>query len=219
MTARFGSFELDSQRRQLSRTGQLLHLTPKSFDLLLMLVEAAPRVVRKAEIHEHLWPSGVVTDATLASLVKEIRRALESDPAQPPMIRTVHRVGYALDVPVTRAAPALGGEHWLLAGGRRMALAQGENIIGRDPGAQVWLDHATLSRRHARLTVHPGFAVLEDLGSKNGTHVDGNPLDGPATLHSGASFACGQLQFTYHQPGIIAPTASVMGYPGPMPEP
>ena len=66
MAARFGSFELDPQRRQLSREGQVQHLTPKAFDLLWLLVEASPRVVPKSEIHQALWPAGVVTDATLA---------------------------------------------------------------------------------------------------------------------------------------------------------
>lgn len=76
MTIRFGSFELDPQRRQLAREGQVQHLTPKAFDLLVLLVQTAPRVVPKSEIHQALWPSGVVTDATLAGLVKEVRRAL-----------------------------------------------------------------------------------------------------------------------------------------------
>ena len=75
--ARFGTFELDSQRRQLRRGEQDLHLTPKAFDLLSLLIDAAPRVVPKSELHQRLWPSGVVTDATLVGLVKEIRRVLE----------------------------------------------------------------------------------------------------------------------------------------------
>ena len=61
----------------LLATGEPVHLTPKAFDLLSLLVEAAPRVVPKREIHERLWRGGVVTDATLVGLVKEIRRALD----------------------------------------------------------------------------------------------------------------------------------------------
>jgi DNA-binding winged helix-turn-helix (wHTH) protein len=216
MTACFGSFELDSQRRQLSRAGQLLHLTPKSFDLLLLLVEAAPRVVTKAEIHGRLWPAGVVTDATLVGLVKEVRRVLADHSPQAPIIRTAHRVGYALDLPVVHAhAGASRDSHWLVAGERRLALVAGENIIGRDPAAHVWLDHATLSRRHARLTVQGTHAVLQDLGSKNGTSFAGTVLTGAVTLRSGDAFACGQLAFTYRQAGSAAPTATIMGYIGP----
>lgn len=208
MTARFGPFELDPQRRQLSREGQVQHLTPKAFDLLLLLIDAAPRVVPKSEIHECLWPSGVVTDATLAGLVKEIRRALSDTAEESPIIRTAHRVGFAFDAPVTRTAAVHRDGHWLIAMDRRIALADGENIIGRDPAANVWLDYATISRRHARLTVTATHTVLEDLGSKNGTSIHGTPLTGTATLRNGDEFACGQLVITYRKSSADVPTAT-----------
>lgn len=214
MTARFGSFELDFQRRQLTGQGEVLHLTPKAFDLLWLLVESAPRVVAKTEIHRHLWPAGAVTDATLVGLVKEIRRVLADNSPDKPIIRTVHRVGYACDLPVVHASTrTVRDNHWLMAAGRRIALVAGENLIGRDPSAHVWLEHATLSRRHARLTVHATHAVLEDLGSKNGTSVGGVVLTAPATLRNGDEFACGQLMMTYRQAGASAPTATVQGRP------
>lgn len=212
MTARFGPFELDPGRRQLSREGQVLHLTPKAFDLLLLLVEAAPRVVPKSGIHQQLWPAGVVTDATLAGLVKEIRRALSDEERERPIIRTAHRIGYAFDAPVTHTPSAIHesrDSHWLIARDRRFSLAGGENIIGRDPAAQVWLDYSTVSRRHARVTVRAtGEAVLEDLGSKNGTSIGGMPVTGPATLRNGDEFACGQLVIVYRQSGAELPTAT-----------
>jgi DNA-binding winged helix-turn-helix (wHTH) protein len=209
MAIRFGSFELDSQRRQLSREGQVQHLTPKAFDLLLLLVQAAPRVVPKSEIHQALWPSGVVTDATLVGLVKEIRRALSDTGEDSPIIRTAHRVGYAFEAPIlTDAPPVSPDRHWLVAMNRRFALVEGENIIGRDPAANVWLDYATISRRHARLTVLATGTVLEDLGSKNGTSFGGVPLTGRATLKNGDEFACGQLVFTYRESSAESPTAT-----------
>src|SRR5690606_22161358 len=48
----------------------------------------------------HLWPNGVVTDATLVGLVKELRRALSDDTPGSPIIRTVQRVGYAFNTPL-----------------------------------------------------------------------------------------------------------------------
>jgi DNA-binding winged helix-turn-helix (wHTH) protein len=89
--ARFGSFVLDSARRQLRRNGSVVHLTPKAFDLLAMLVAEAPRVVPKAELHERLWPGTFVTDATLVGLVKEVRRALDDRDPAAPLVRTAHR--------------------------------------------------------------------------------------------------------------------------------
>lgn len=212
MTTRFGSFELDPPRRQLTRDGQVLHLTPKAFDLLLLLVDAAPRVVMKAEIHQHLWPSGVVTDATLVGLVKEIRRALAGGAED--AIRTVHRMGYAFDLPVARASEAARDSHWLVAGERRIALVEGENVIGRDPAANVRLDYSTVSRRHARVTVLATQTLLEDLGSKNGTTLGGVALTGAAALRDGDQFACGHLLITYRQSSAELPTATQVSHVG-----
>ena len=209
--ARFGTFELDSQRRQLRRGEQDLHLTPKAFDLLSLLVDAAPRVVPKSELHQRLWPAGVVTDATLVGLVKEIRRVLEDTDPQVPLIRTAHRVGYAFDAPVTRAPPqAPRLSHWLIVGERRIALMEGENIIGRDPDASVCLDFATVSRRHARLVVTSTGTVLEDLASKNGTSVEGTRITASQPLRNGQQFSCGHLDMTYRESGAGLPTATQM---------
>ena len=206
--AQFGTYELDSQRRQLRRAGQELHLRPKAFDLLSLLVDAAPRVVPKAELHQRLWPSGVVTDATLVALVKEIRQVLKDTAAEEPLIRTVHRVGYAFDALVNRAPQAPRLSRWLIVGERRIALMEGENIIGRDPDVNVWLDFATVSRRHARLQVTSTGTVLEDLASKNGTSVDGTRITAPQLLRNGQRFACGSLDVTYRESGAALPTAT-----------
>ncbi|HEY8520725.1 MAG TPA: FHA domain-containing protein [Gammaproteobacteria bacterium] len=195
---RFGSFELDTLRRQLFFDGRPVHLTPKAFDLLSILVDAAPRVVSKAELHERLWPRVAVTDATLSGLVKEVRRAIAAhDPLLDP-IRTAHRFGYAMDVPVTRATPAV--SRWLVVGDRRMPLLPGENLIGRDPAAAVWLDSPLVSRRHARIVVHD-TAVLEDLGSKNGTSVRGAPVKSAVVLRNGDCIVFGGLLGAYREAG------------------
>jgi DNA-binding winged helix-turn-helix (wHTH) protein len=205
---RFGSFELDSRRRQLLHEGCETHLTPKAFDLLSLLVEAAPRVVTKSELHQRLWPNGIVSDATLVGLVKEIRRALADRNRTAPVIRTVNRVGYAFNAPIVREPTRTGVSRWLIAGRRRIALIDGENVIGRDPDANIWLDYATVSRRHARLVVSDTATVLEDLGSKNGTTVDGAPLTATITLRSGDRFMCGQILLVYHESNVGMPTAT-----------
>jgi DNA-binding winged helix-turn-helix (wHTH) protein len=208
---RFGSFELDSGRRQLLRDGRETHLTPKAFDLLCLLIDAAPRVVPKAELHQRLWPNGVVSDATLVGLVKEIRRALADHDRTAPLIRTAHRVGYAFNAPVVRRPPEPRMSRWLMAGRRRIALVDGENVVGRDPEASVWLDDSTISRRHARLVVSDTGTVLEDLGSKNGTTVGGVRLTAAVTLHNGDRFACGQILVTYRESDLGLPTATQVG--------
>jgi DNA-binding winged helix-turn-helix (wHTH) protein len=208
VTARFGSFELDSARRQLFREGREIHLTPKAFDLLSLLVEAAPAVVSKAKLHEQLWRNGVVSDAALNGLIKEIRRALHDRDRDSPLIRTAHRVGYALNAPIERVAAKSSGDRWLLLGERRVALVDGDNVIGRDPNVHVQLNYSTVSRRHARLVVTQASAVLEDLGSKNGTTIGGVRLDQPVTLRSGDRFACGPVLITYSESSAGQPTVT-----------
>jgi len=185
VTVQFGAFALYSDRRQLLRDGVEVHLTPKAFDLLALLIDRAPAVVAKTEIHKRLWPDSFVSDATLLGLVKEVRRALR-DNRDRPLIRTAHRVGYAFvgaattDAPPATQPPAQ--THWLVVGTRRIALRDGVNVIGRDPDAAVWLDVSGVSRRHARIILENGTASLEDLGSKNGTLVADRPVTGRVAL-------------------------------------
>ena len=183
-SARFGAFAFHPDRRQLLRDGSEVHLTPKAFDLLALLIEKAPAVVSKTDIHAHLWPGTFVSDATLVGLVKEVRRVLRHD-SESEFIRTAHRVGYAF-VPPTEGSPtgtSAAVTHWLVSGTRRITLAEGVNVIGRDPEAKVWLDVSGVSRRHAQITVENDAATLEDLGSKNGTlHAD-RPVRGQVALH------------------------------------
>ena len=73
MVVRFGSFSLATDSRRLTRGGEHLHLTPKAFDLLALLIDAAPRVVPKSELHARLWPDSFVADTTLVGLVKAQR--------------------------------------------------------------------------------------------------------------------------------------------------
>lgn len=213
MTVRFGSCELDAARRQLLRDGRETHLTPKAFELLILLVDAAPRVVKKAELHERLWPNGIVSDAMLVGLIKEIRRALDDRNKAMPMIRTVHRVGYAFAAPLTRAPRQPSVSRWLVTGERRIVLIDGDNVIGRDPEANVQLDYATVSRRHARVVVTATSTVLEDLGSKNGTTIGGTKLAAPVELRDGDRFACGQVLLVYRESRAGFPTATHVDIP------
>lgn len=205
---RFGSFVLDPDRRRLSRDGAELHLTPKAFALLTLLVDAAPRVVSKRELHERLWPNGIVSDANLVGLVKEIRRALDDYDDDAPMIRTVHRIGYAFETPLAPDSARPAASCWLVVAEQRIRLVEGENILGRDPQADVHLDHETVSRRHARLFIGPTGATLEDLASKNGTMLDGKLLTQPTALRNGDRFACGRVPLTYHESRTGHPTVT-----------
>jgi DNA-binding winged helix-turn-helix (wHTH) protein len=203
---RFRSFVLDESRRQLTRDGRELHLTPKAFDALVLLVDAAPRVVRKSELHDRLWPNGIVSDASLVGLVGEIRRALGDHDLGTRIIRAVPRVGYAFDAPVAtehaRSATHEARVHakrWLVWRARRVSLTEGENLIGRDPTSRLWLDYSTVSRRHARIVLSEAGALLEDLGSKNGTKVGGARVTKPIMLRDGDHLGFGKMLVTYRE--------------------
>jgi hypothetical protein len=189
-TARFSGFRLDAAARRLTRNGEDVHLTPKAFDLLCLLVSEAPRVVPKAELHQRLWPDTFVSDATLTGLVKEVRKALDQQ-GQSSCIRTAHGVGYAFAPAEGRRRPMPRARHWLLVAGRTIVLVEGENLIGRDPGAAVCLEFAGVSRRHARVVLSNGGATLEDLGSKNGTRLGDDVITSPVGLRDGDSIRVG----------------------------
>jgi DNA-binding winged-HTH domains len=215
VTARFGPFTLDTALRQLTRDGAPVHLTPKAFDLLSLLAATAPRVVTKAELHERLWPDTYVSDATLAGLVKELRRSLEDTDAASPIIRTAHRVGYALCVNVEEAQPAQTPAkwHWLVIRNKRVALREGENLVGRDPASQVWLSSSSVSRRHARILISADSVTLTDLGSKNGTKIADTPAVRPMPIKDGDCISFGSVNAVYRasSAGMSTETAGRSG--------
>lgn len=197
--SRFGPFTLDVERRRLGRRGDEVHLTPKAFDLLHLLVSEAPRVIAKGELHDRLWPGTFVSDATLAGLIKELRKALDDRDASAPIIRTMHRVGYALacDVEHGSGAERADSGHWLVTADKRFPLRAGENVIGRDPASVVWLDATAVSRRHARIAIGETGAQLEDLGSKNGTRVRDETVVNTVPLRDGDRIVIGNVPLIY----------------------
>ena len=199
MRLRFGPFILDTETRQLLRDGSELHLSPKAFDLLARLIEHEPRVLEKTELLARIWPDTYVVEANLNVLIGEIRRALGDSVRQPRFIRTVHGVGYAFcgiatDVPkwpAARPTPC-----WVVAKDRTVRLADGENIVGRDPESAVWLDSDSVSRRHARIVVDSADrrVSLDDLASKNGTRVRGERVRERVALFDGDELVFGNVR-------------------------
>jgi DNA-binding winged helix-turn-helix (wHTH) protein len=203
----FDGFVLDRDRRLLTREGEVLHLTPKAFDLLALLVDQAPRVVTKRELHERLWKETFVSDATLVGVVKELRRVLDDRSSDRPIIRTAHRVGYAFCRSVdgsTAAGPVLA--HWVIVDQRRIMLRQGENAIGRDPASTVCLDSSAVSRRHACIVIDSRGVRLVDLGSKNGTKIGDRAVVGESPLRDGDSVNIGPSRLVYRTSAAGATT-------------
>jgi len=207
----FGAFLLDRDTRQLLRGKRPIHLEPKAFDLLLTLVTERPKVLSKTALQQHLWPETFVAESNLSNLVGEIRAALGDRPRAPRFIRTAHGFGYAFcgnatAVPGPPGKPAGHPRCWLAWGKRRLPLSIGENILGRDADIEVQLDASTVSRRHARLLITAESAVIEDLGSKNGTFIDDRRVTRSVPLANGDAIRIGSLLVTFHRPTISAST-------------
>ncbi|MBV8817335.1 MAG: tetratricopeptide repeat protein [Acidobacteriaceae bacterium] len=89
-----GDVEIDTARVAVRRGGEERNLRPKTFRLLVYLIEHRARLVPKEELIEQLWPGIAVSDGALAQCVSDIRRALNEDPRHPKFIRTAARLGY-----------------------------------------------------------------------------------------------------------------------------
>ncbi len=201
MELHFGPFTLDTLTRQLRRGADEIHISPKAFALLLELVERRPEALTKEALQEFLWPDTFVVERNLANLVAEIRAALEDNVRQPRFIRTLHGFGYAFCGTVA-GDPAAEGPRVvapcvLVYRGRLYPLAEGENVLGREGDAALWFDSTSVSRRHARIVVTNGKALLEDLASKNGTFLGDVRVSAPVPLEDGAEIRLGSLRVRF----------------------
>src|SRR5262249_10993234 len=100
----FGDYALDMRRCELCRTGMLIPLRPKVFDVLCYLIVQRDRVVSRQELLEHLWPDQFVGDATLKSCIKEARRAVGDTGQAQRCIQTLHGRGYRFVATVEEAS-------------------------------------------------------------------------------------------------------------------
>ena len=99
----FDKFRLDAQSRVLRRGGAAVSLTPKTFDVLLLLVQNAGRIVTKDELMKAVWPDSFVEESNLTQTIFMVRKALD-ETADRRYILTVQGQGYRFLVPVTETA-------------------------------------------------------------------------------------------------------------------
>lgn len=211
MRLRFGNCEFDPDTREVFRGGKPVHVSPKAFALLAVLIERRPKAVSKDELHKILWPDTFVSDANLPNLVAELRESLGDEAHEPRVIRTVPRFGYAFLAETTAEPdrPTAQGFR-LIWGDREVALHPGENVIGRDDAATLWIDDPLVSRRHARIVIGEAGAVLEDLGSKNGTLLRGEKIQSPAKLVDEDLITIGPASMIFRVFKHPAPTATAV---------
>jgi DNA-binding winged helix-turn-helix (wHTH) protein len=213
MRQAFGDCVLDRHRRELTRLGAVVNASPKLLALLELLLDAAPRAVTKDEIHAAIWPKTFVAEATLTSLVAELRGAIGDDARTPRLVRTIHGYGYSF-IGVVRDAQAASRSpdsqaYRIIVGDREIALGHGAHIIGRSSDAAILVDDSGVSRHHARIAIGDDGATVEDLGSKNGTMLDGLAVSGVTSLADGMMIVVGATALKFRIFASLSSTETI----------
>jgi DNA-binding winged helix-turn-helix (wHTH) protein len=210
---RLGEWLVQPQRDRLVHGRTEVHVRPKLMDLLVFLAQHAGQVVSKEDTLTGVWAKPFMGESVLSGLVAELRAIFNDDARRPRFIETVPKRGYRLVAPVDPedddTADAADIACVLLVGGRRIPLGEGTHIIGRAPDVAVRIDSTEISRHHAQIVVHEGRAMIEDLGSKNGTFVAKDRVAEPRVLRDGDQLRVGGMLIVFRLPRCARSTATI----------
>ena len=204
----FGDCVFEPRARRFTRAGVAVRLSPKALLLLEHLLRRRPAVVSQQELRDVLWPGTFVGYNSLGQAVNELRKAV----GERRLIRTAYGAGYAFDGEVVEQAegsvpvadePAGFCLRW---GAVEIPLREGENTLGRSPECSCRIASSRVSRQHARIVVRGRSVLLDDLGSKNGTHLRGHPVDGPTSLADGDVILLGHEAIVFSVVGSLDTT-------------
>jgi DNA-binding winged helix-turn-helix (wHTH) protein len=204
-TFSFGEFELDVAAFSLRRSGKRVKLEKIPMEVLILLVSRRGNLVSRKEMRELLWGPRVFVehDSAINTAIRKIRHTLDDDADTPRFVETVVGKGYRFVASVTRRSTSLSGRgmgtssHAVFRGKQEFALKDGENLLGREPDAQIRVDHPSVSRRHAKIVLRAGRAMLEDLDSRNGTFINGRKLEASTELEHGSIIGLGPITLTF----------------------
>ncbi len=99
----FGPFRLDPTEHTFQRGDEILPLTPKAFEALLILVQNGGRLVSKKELSQKLWPDTFVGATTLAQNIFTLRKVLDDNQKNPQYIKTIPKRGYRFVAKITES--------------------------------------------------------------------------------------------------------------------
>ena len=201
-SVRFGPFQLERGRRELSRYGAQVKLGSRALDLLVALVDRAGEVVNRDELVALVWPTTVVEDSSLRVQLRALRKALNDDGSGVTYIVNVSGRGYSFVAPVTLVAQpversARGTELSLPVNNLPVRLTR---IIGRDDLIRALVQQQQ-QRRFVTIVGHGGagkttvaIAVarqLVDAYEHGVLFVDLSPLTQPRHVASAIGSALG----------------------------
>ena len=212
---RFAAFELDVAAYVLRRGAVPIKLERLPMEALILLVRSAGDLVERSRLRDHLWGTEVFVehDAAINTAIRKIRRALGDAPERPRFVETVVGKGYRFvgklagvetQIEVgedqqqnTDTAPDGFPVCCLTRGKKQFILLRGETILGRLPTAGVCIEHPSVSRRHAAISLDANRAVLRDLKSRNGTFIDGRRVNKPTTVTHGSIIGLGPITLRF----------------------
>ena len=134
----FGSFQVDASQGLLLHEGQPVRLPPKTFELLLFLLERNNQVVDKETLMLGVWQDTFVEDANLTVHISTLRKIFNNDKARSAQIETFPKHGYRLSVKIAKKSEGNGTEDNKRVGnieavGSLNASADGEKTAGNHP--------------------------------------------------------------------------------------
>ena len=106
MIFEFDDFRLDQERRELRGPKGVVAIEPKALALLTLLIAERQRAVSKQEIFDEIWPDIFVTEASLSTAIRQIRKALGDDGERQQVVRTVRGHGFRFVAEVHETGPA-----------------------------------------------------------------------------------------------------------------
>ena len=138
------------------------------------------------------------------SALKDLRRSPRDEPAAVDYddATGLHAASEGIGAPARNGAVGTPKLRVNTAAGLRSGAAYDLSdgaMLGRGDGADIHLEDAFASSRHARLVPEGDVIVLEDLGSTNGTYLNGEPLRGPQPLHVGDRIRIGDSEFEFER--------------------
>ncbi len=94
MSIIFAGHEIDPRRQELRRAGQVVHIEPQVYDVLVHLVRNRDRIVSKDELLDTVWNGRIVSESALSSRINAARKAIGDDGERQGLIKTIHRRGF-----------------------------------------------------------------------------------------------------------------------------
>jgi DNA-binding winged helix-turn-helix (wHTH) protein len=168
---RFGSFQIDQQREEVTQNGSRLKLQGKVYQVLLALVEKPGEVVTREELRQRLWPgeTQVNYDANVNTTVNKLRQMLGDSTDKPLYVETIPRKGYcfvaqlefsdqkAAAQPLAAASPSSAVSAAAHAPGKQRQAPSGET---RRVESSFWVTLGVIGLVLAGMLLGAGIATL-----------------------------------------------------------